>query len=332
MLNEYLSWPLQIEQAIASWGSISIHGNFEEIAVIGMGGSGIVGDFLQTLSIRECPIPVYVIKSHLVPAFVDDRSLAIVVSYSGETLETLLAFKKVIERKAHVVTVSSGGKLREIAKRHGIHHIQVPKGLLPRASLPSMLYSILGLLDSSGYSIVTKDDATRSLEFLRGSLADALSVSASIAKWIYESVVAEGRLLIIATHTPLEALANRGKNEFCENSKLATKVDIAPDWMHNDIVGYESPITSKFGVLEIFDSEDHVGRKLIEFMELIYRDLGSRIYRLDLKGGGVLEKIIYGSLVLGLASVQLAELRKLDPTITKSINLYKERATEIYKV
>ncbi|MEM2024976.1 MAG: bifunctional phosphoglucose/phosphomannose isomerase [Desulfurococcaceae archaeon] len=330
MLQAYLDWPLQIEKAIANWGSYTLNAEFDEVVVIGMGGSGIVGDYLNSLSGDSCTIPIHALKSYLIPGFVGERSLVVAVSYSGDTIETLLAFKKAFERRAKIVALSSGGKLKEMAIKYNVPHIALPSGLLPRASLPIMLYTALGLLDSSGHTIVSKNTAAESLAFLRGSLPVALQISTEIAQWINESVVVGRRLLVIASHTPLEALAIRGKNELNENSKLITKVDVAPEWMHNDIVGYESSFPLELSVIEVVDPDNSIGRKLVEFMESVYLNSGARLFRLGLKGRNILEKIMFGSIIWGLASVSLAELRTLDPSSTKSIYMYKERAHEIY--
>lgn len=329
-MYSYLSWTEQVKQAIAFWGAFAVKGAFDEVVVTGMGGSGIVGDYLQTLSAVSGTIPVYVIKSHATPSFIDENTLFIAVSYSGNTVETVLAFKYAFKKRATVVAISSGGALREEALKHNLLHIPLPRGLLPRASLPAMLYSVLGLLDASGYSVVSRDEAHASVEFLEEHTSECMWTSENMANWLFADVVLESRLPVIASHSPLEALAIRGKNEFNENSKLVVKVDVAPEWMHNDIVGYERPAYKKFGVLEVVDPENAVGVKLVNFMEKVYSKNDTVYFRLELRGRNMLEKLMYGSLVLGLASIKLAERRKLDPAETENITLYKKSVNEIF--
>lgn len=330
MLDAYLNWTKQMRQAIASWGAFTVKGVFDEVVVAGMGGSGIVGDYLQALSMTSGTIPVYVVKSHTVPGFIDESTLFIAISYSGNTVETVLALKYALKKRATVVTVSSGGVLQEEALKHGLLHITLPRGLLPRASLPAMLYSVLGLLDASGHSVVSNNEARASAEFLEGCMNECTRISGSIVDWLLTDVVLESRLPVIASHSPFEALAIRGKNEFNENSKLVVKVDVAPECMHNDIVGYEKPVYRKFGVLEIVDPENAVGARLVDFMERIYSKNDTVYYKFKLRGRNMLEKLMYGSLVLGLASVELAERRGLNPVETESIVLYKKSVKEIF--
>ncbi|MEM4490175.1 MAG: SIS domain-containing protein [Desulfurococcaceae archaeon] len=330
MIDAYLNWPKQIRDAIETWGKYFVEGSFNEIVVVGMGGSGIVGDYLQILHSASGGIPVYTIKSHVLPRFIDENTLILIISYSGNTVETLAALKQALNTKGRIVTVSSGGYLRDESSKLGLTHISIPSGLPPRASLPSMLYSILGLLDSSGYGVYSREDASRSLLFLEASIKKAKSIAEDVSKWLYKHVVSDERLFIIATHSPLEPLAVRGKNEFNENSKLIAKVDVAPEWMHNDIVGYEHPVPRKFCVLEIVDPSDAIGNKLVDFMEKIYLQYDTKLYKFTLDGNNTLEKLMYGSLILGLSSSMLAEIRGLNPVETKNITLYKHEASKIF--
>lgn len=331
MFNAYMNWPKQIREAINSWDKYFIRGDFDEVLVVGMGGSGIVGDYLQFLSSIYGGIPIYVSKSYILPRFIDANTLVMAISYSGNTIETLLALEKAVAKGVTVVTVSSGGLLGEKAAKEGVLHISVPSGLPPRVSLPAMLYSILGLLDTSGYTIVTKKEAYSSMVFLESALDSSKKVAEDLATWFYKDVLLRGKLPVIAVHSPLEPLAMRAKNEFNENSKVVVKVDIAPEWMHNDIVGYENPVPRSFGVVEILDPVNSVGVNLIEFMRKLYSKHDAVFCRLELQGDNFLEKLMYGSLVSGLASVILANLRGIDPAATPSISLYKKASQEIYK-
>ena len=327
----YLSWPEMIKSVLEKWGIHRVDGVFDEVVVVGMGGSGIVGDYLQVLAAERGPLPVYVVKSYILPRYVDKDSLVLLISYSGNTLETLLAFKRAVMSKLRVVVVSSGGILGEEARRRGVLHVEVPGGIVPRASLPLMLYSVLGLLDTSGYSIVTLREAEESAVFLEEVKSSVFEFSNELAKWLYSECVVPGKLVVVATHTPMDVLALRFKNELNENSKLHVKVDVAPEWMHNDIVGCEAPLHRDYCVIEIVDLGDVAGHKLVEFMRSIYSELTNSFYRVELRGENFLEKLLYGSLVGGLTSTLLAELRGLDPLTTRTIQLYKSRVLNIFQ-
>ncbi|MGH9267662.1 MAG: bifunctional phosphoglucose/phosphomannose isomerase, partial [Acidimicrobiales bacterium] len=59
----------------------------ENVVVLGMGGSGIAGDVLAATAGPFMSVPVVVVKSYELPAFVGDGSLVFAVSFSGDTEE-----------------------------------------------------------------------------------------------------------------------------------------------------------------------------------------------------------------------------------------------------
>ena len=64
---------------------------YRNIVVSGMGGSAIGGDILRVYAANKTPIPVLVVRDYNIPAFVDQNTLFLAVSYSGNTEETLSA-------------------------------------------------------------------------------------------------------------------------------------------------------------------------------------------------------------------------------------------------
>ncbi|ADG90347.1 SIS domain-containing protein [Thermosphaera aggregans] len=326
MEEMYLEWSRQARIALEKPVSVRFNRGFRSIIVAGMGGSGIVGDVLSTLSAKYSSLPVITVKNHILPGYTSPEDLLLVVSYSGNTIETLRIFDSALERNIPMVTVSSGGLLKTRAYEHGIPHVKLPEGLAPRASLPSMLYGILKLLYENNLLNIPFKIIEDSVVFLEEKAGKAVADAGVIAEWVNRC---KG-LLVISTHSPLESLGLRGKNEFNENAKIPVKVDVAPEWMHNDIVGYEEPFLKDFTVLEVVDPDDKVGVMLVDFMRTIYAKVTGRFHRLVLEGVSLLDKIMYGSMVFGLSSCKLARMRGIDPLKTASILEYKKVAGTIF--
>jgi len=326
MFQQYVDWVKQIRFEVERWGFKRVEGSYKSIIIAGMGGSGIVGDYVARLSEYYGGLPVLVYKSHTPPRFTSSSDLVIVVSYSGNTLETIRFLEGVLGR-SDIVVVSSGGVLRDISLRHNLVYVDIPHGYAPRVALPSMLFSILGLLDASGYTIVSRDMVLKLISFLESEMSEIIGLAREIAGFIHSN----NGLPIIATHYPFDALAIRAKNEFNENSKIPVKVEVAPEWMHNDIVGWENPPGGLlFNAIAFYDPVDATGVKLVEYMINVYRERGIPVYSFALKGSGLLERLMYGSLLFGLSSVILAGFRGLDPLETRSIQRYKMVVKDIF--
>ncbi|HEY6316335.1 MAG TPA: SIS domain-containing protein, partial [Acidimicrobiia bacterium] len=86
----------------------------DNIAVLGMGGSGIAGDVLRAVA-STLPVPVVVLKQIRTPAFVGPRTLAFALSYSGNTEETVAMAEGALDAGARLVAVTAGGDLAALA-------------------------------------------------------------------------------------------------------------------------------------------------------------------------------------------------------------------------
>ncbi|MEM3642118.1 MAG: SIS domain-containing protein, partial [Candidatus Bathyarchaeia archaeon] len=81
------------------------------IIVAGMGGSAIGGELLKDWARNTLPIPVEVCREYTLPALADKNTLIFIVSYSGETEETLSVLLEAVKRECMIVCISSGGTL-----------------------------------------------------------------------------------------------------------------------------------------------------------------------------------------------------------------------------
>ncbi|MEM2077609.1 MAG: bifunctional phosphoglucose/phosphomannose isomerase, partial [Sulfolobales archaeon] len=279
------------------------------IAFVGMGGSGIVGDILSKYFEREIDIPVATIKSYVLPRYVNSDWLVIAVSYSGNTLETLSAFYEATRRRAKVGVVASGGQLALLAERRGLPRVIVEKDYLPRAALPSLLAGTLGLLNK----LIELDiSLEKGVEVLRDF--SALNEAENLAKYLY------GGIPVFVVSESFYPVGLRAKNEINENAKIASKVEVIPEWGHNDIVGWEGNPRNWLRVVAIKGDQDPA----IDFAIDYLRELGHDVRTLEIGRYGYFETVLYGSWLVGLASVFLAGLRGVDPEVTKSIEKYKE--------
>src|SRR5690606_16401220 len=121
----------------SSWPAV------RSVVVVGMGGSAIGGDLARGLLEQELRVPMMVQRDYSLPAFVDEGTLVVASSYSGNTEETLAAFDDARRRGAPLCVITTGGKLAQMAEGVVLARIQIPGGLQPRAALG---YSVVPLL------------------------------------------------------------------------------------------------------------------------------------------------------------------------------------------
>ena len=111
------------------------HKDIRNVVVAGMGGSGIGGNLVAELISEKMKYPLVVCKDYFLPEWVDEHTLLIASSYSGNTEETLHALEEAIRRNCKIVCVSSGGSMISLARKAGLDYVIIPGGKPPRGCL-----------------------------------------------------------------------------------------------------------------------------------------------------------------------------------------------------
>jgi glucose/mannose-6-phosphate isomerase len=178
MLDAAMTMPEQVAAAVeAARGleGLPEREEIDEVVVLGMGGSGIAGDVLMAAAGPYLALPVLVLRSYHVPAFVDEATLVFAVSFSGDTEETVEAVTAAALQGARVVAVTRGGELGHLAGSWGSPVVGVPVDIpQPRAALgalaipPLVVLEDIGLFPGASYWI---DAAIEQLSVRREQLA-----------------------------------------------------------------------------------------------------------------------------------------------------------------
>src|SRR3989338_11304273 len=105
-------FPQQIREAAELWKDVTLK-PFDMIVVCGMGGSGLPGEIVKSVVTK---VPVILVKDYTLPEFVNEKTLVFVVSYSGNTEETIELYHQARRKGAQIVVVASGGELADLAR------------------------------------------------------------------------------------------------------------------------------------------------------------------------------------------------------------------------
>ena len=141
MKKVILNSPNQIEEALKFTGNIKVKGDFKNIIVCGVGGSALPANILLTylnLLSSDYP-PIYINRDYGLPRWSGKKSLIICVSYSGNTEETISAFKTALKRNLKIAGIASGGKIAELsAKQQAILSQRLASLNIPRSAGTSL--------------------------------------------------------------------------------------------------------------------------------------------------------------------------------------------------
>ena len=334
MYNSIFDMPEQMDEAFKIAGRWEISADqFAEVGniiVIGMGGSAIGGDLLRTLLSSQLLIPFHVCRHYRLPEYVDDESLVIVSSYSGNTEETLSAFEDALDRKAMIAGITTGGMLEETARLNEVPYLKIPPGLQPRAALGYSLVPIMVFLEKIGLIESVADQLARTIKRLmiqREKYIESESSETNTAKMLAE-MMHEKMPIIYGGPTLTDVVAMRWKGQICENSKNMAFANQYAEFNHNELVGYNELIArhkDHLMVVQLRDKDDHpkITRRM-EIVAAIIRKLGVEVVEIDSVGELPLERI-FSLIQLGdFVSYYLAILNGVDPTPVEAIETLKE--------
>lgn len=312
MLDLVEKFPDQIKDAVSLADRIRIKGRVDNIVVCGMGGSAIPGDLLRDYLRDEINVPVIVNKNYGLPKFVDQKSLIFVVSYSGNTEETLSAYREAKKRKAKIVCITSGGELGALCKES----ILIPEDMPPRLALAYLFFPILGVLQNS--RLIKRQDRAidETINLLRnfdGKGAQKLSVK------LYK------RIPVVYASEKYGAVAYRWQTQFNEDAKILAHHNVFSEMNHNEIEAYSKLVEDNAAVIMIRDKKDlpQIKKRMNITSGIIKKQV--YLYNIELKGKSLLAKTFYAIHFGDYLSYYLALLNNVDPIRTDKIEDLKKR-------
>jgi glucose/mannose-6-phosphate isomerase len=324
-------FPQQLARAIQLGEQVRVTAPVQPIrhvVIAGLGGSGIGGSLVKTLTANHLPVSVDVLKSYTVPAYVGVGTLVIASSHSGNTEETLTVVEIAAQRGAKIACATTGGKLLALAQAHGWDAIQMPlEEPCPRQYIGYSLVSQLYLL--MHYGLASPELATQLKTGLARIQAERATIQAEARQLAGQLL---GRLPFIYADDALGALATRFQQQINENAKQLAHVNIFPEMNHNELVGWQLPeATFKNAVVVYLRSSFNHPRVdvRLEVCRPIFAQLAQAVVDLPLRGESLLEQTIYFIHLTDWASYYLAELNGVDSYQIKVINHLKDELAKV---
>lgn len=333
MLKLIESFPEQCADAREIGSSFRLPKNFpaqfDNVVCTGLGGSAIGADLARSYIADEALIPVFVNRNYLLPKFVNDRTLVITASYSGNTEETLSAYRDAKSKNAHIIAITSGGELKKLAQHDGFSCVIIPAGFPPRCALAYSFFPLLIVLSKAGVvkdKIKDIDDAIANLETLSAKLGSKSPLEKNIAKRIAQELY--GRYaLIYCSQDHIDSVATRWRGQLAENAKTISSTHVFPEMNHNEIVGWENPesLLKKFIVVLLKDKDDNPKiSKRMDVTKRILQAQKAKVIEVRSEGRGLLSRIFSLVYTGDFVSFYLALLNGEDPTPVDRITYLKK--------
>jgi glucose/mannose-6-phosphate isomerase len=292
--------------------------------VTGLGGSGIGGNLVSELTAGQLNIPFLVNKDYHLPAFVNEHTLVIVSSYSGNTEETLSAFETALQKSAKIVVVSSGGKTIEIAREKGLDHIMIPGGNPPRSCLGYSAVQQLFILNKLGLiENGFEKELQSAVDLLKNEQSNIQQEAKELAKKLHNKIP------VIYTIGENESVAVRFRQQINENSKMLCWHHVVPEMNHNELVGWKKA-SEDWAVVYLRNTTDFQrNQRRIEINKDVIANYTNNIYEIWSKGDSKIEKAFYLIHLTDWVSLYIAELNGVDVVEVKVIDHLKKELAKV---
>ncbi len=270
--------------------------NFEALTAkssfvsVGMGGSNLAPRILKTF---DPTLDITLWCDYGLPEVASSaEKLYIFSSYSGNTEETIDAFKRAKDEKLNIAVITAGGKLLELAVEGRVPHIKLPnEGIQPRMALG---YSIKAFLKFIG-----REDELENISGLLGSL-DPAALEERGKKLAADM---KGSIPVVYTSSRNLSIAYNWKIKFNETGKIPAFCNVFPELNHNEMTGFDvSDSTFELGRNFYFlilkdQSDDPRIMKRMEVLAKLYKDRNLRTETIELGRGDAWHRI-FSALVL----------------------------------
>ncbi|MEA1913366.1 MAG: bifunctional phosphoglucose/phosphomannose isomerase [candidate division WOR-3 bacterium] len=317
--------PEHIKEAIELGSSSNIkYAGVNSVCIAGMGGSSIGGELLVTLSAKHSRLPFSLVRDYDLPRFVGKKTLTIIVSYSGNTEESLSLLSQAKDR-SKILCVSSDGVIEDQAKKENLPLLSIPKGYPPRAALAFLFFPVLEILNRSGIMKIQKEDIEETVQVLSENKETAKVWAEEVSGKLKE------KLPFIYSIYDFRAVARRWSTQINENAKSLAHWAFFSELDHNEIVGWENPQEilkrSFILILRDRDEDDRIKRRIEITSELI-EGFSGEIMNVYSEGDSELAKLFSLIQKGDYLSIYLAENYKIDPLPIKRIQELKRRLAE----
>ncbi|MBT4737941.1 MAG: bifunctional phosphoglucose/phosphomannose isomerase [Flavobacteriales bacterium] len=297
---------------------------FNNILICGLGGSGIGGTIINDIISSKANIPILATKDYSIPNFVDENTLVIASSYSGNTEETIYALDKCQSRNTEICIITSGGKLKTIAEENNYNHIIIPGGHPPRAMFGyafTELFYVLnhyGIIDNS-----FKSDFTNSISLLNSEKEDIQDKAMELAKKMYQKTP------VIYVAQGFEGVAVRFRQQINENSKMLCWHHVVPEMNHNELLGWRTNVDDLAVVYFRNKSDFDRNQIRMDINRKVISKFTNNITEVWSKGDSQIENTLYHINLGDWVSWYLSEMNNVDAIEIDVINFLKGELSKV---
>ncbi len=307
--------------------------DIDKVVVNGMGGSIIGTHVIQTVFKDQLNIPIIALSDYTLPKYVDEKTLFIASSYSGNTEETLSSVLDAHQKKAKIAGICSGAKLGQFLTENNypalIFKPKYNPNNSPRMALGYSIFGQMALLAKLGVLPVSEKDYTQVMEAVAAAQLDFnrhVKTEKNPAKTLAYNFINRIPILTAAEH--LEGATHVFANQIHENAKNYAEFRVIPEINHHLMEGLQFPKSNDDNLLFFTIHSDlylKTNQKRIELTEQVVEKNHLNVISHKLKSKTKLAQAFELLIFASYTSYYLAILNNQDPTPNPWVDWFKNQ-------
>lgn len=287
------------------------------VVLAGMGGSALAADMVKVLTADRVTVPLEVVKGYQLPHFVNEKTLVVAISHSGNTEETMSCYQQAREHGCQLAVMATGGKLFMAAEADNLPRVRVPSGGQPRMSTIYHLRGLLKLLsqfeviDDSLYQAVAASGTW--LKDQLSQWAEGVPTADNYAKQLALKLIGSTQVFYAGELT--WPLAYKWKISFNESAKNVAFWNQYPEFSHNEFIGWSShPVDKPYKVVDFRSSLERPRiRERMELTDRLLSGMRPKAEVVELQGETLLEQLLWGLALGEIVSIYAGILNGVNP-------------------
>jgi glucose/mannose-6-phosphate isomerase len=325
LMQQILDFPEQFRFGFEAAENIGIKKNFKGAIICGMGGSGLPGEILKIwLGSNKISLPIILHKNYDLPFGINKDYLIVCISYSGNTEETISAYRAAKKKNLSIISITSGGKLARFCKKDKSPAVIIRSGIVaPRLAIAEQFAALLKILNNC--------------DIIKNNIKDLLFLEKNLepknlenkGKKIAKKLVA--KIPFIYSPENLKILPCIWKIGLNESAKIVANAGYFPELSHHEIMCFKNVNKKQLAGKKLFviflkDAATHP--RILKQMKIVQDLLKKQRIEtesIQLEGKNILEKIFSNIILAFWTSYYLALEYEVDPIKIKLIDELKKR-------
>lgn len=312
--------------------SVNFTKPIKNVVVAGMGGSGLGPQVIKYLYKDQLTVPLEIVNSYSLPAYVDQNTLVLLSSYSGNTEEILSCAKEAEKKKAQIMIICTGKDLAQIAKdKHYPALVFKPTynpSNQPRMAIGYSIFGIIGLFEKAKLITLTEAELKEVLVTILKTSEQCdpkLKSDKNKAKLLAFSLFDKRPILLGCEF--LQGALHTAQNQFNENAKTYADFKMIPEINHHLMEGLKFPKANDHDHLFLFFNSTLYhsrNQKRISLTKQVVEQNDIETMEIKLESESKLTQVFELITFMAFAHFYLAMLYQIDPCPIPYVDWFKE--------